>query len=230
MKQRSTDVIEQKLIAAILEGTYMINEELPSERDLAELVHSGRPAVREALQRLERDGWITIRQSKPAFVNDFWRQGNLSTIVNILRSYEHVPDHFVQYMLELRVVLLPVCVKDSITFERMNAYFLLKETEHLINDATAYAQFDWQLQKGLAALSPNPIYLLIFNSFQEIYPKLATYYFSQEKHRIASFHYYQQLMECMIQNEADRAAIITEEVMRESAEQWKKDRRGLHEE
>ena len=38
---------------------------LPSERDLADKIGVTRTTLREVLQRLARDGWLTIQHGKP---------------------------------------------------------------------------------------------------------------------------------------------------------------------
>ena len=69
--QRPNDYAEQSLVTAILEGTFAPGDTLPGERALAAELGITRPTLREALQRLARDGWLTIHQGKPTVVNDF---------------------------------------------------------------------------------------------------------------------------------------------------------------
>jgi GntR family transcriptional regulator, negative regulator for fad regulon and positive regulator of fabA len=56
---------------------------LPGERELAVQFGVTRPTLREVLQRLERDGWIEIRQGKPTRVRDYWQEGNLAVLVAV---------------------------------------------------------------------------------------------------------------------------------------------------
>src|SRR6516225_8389150 len=96
-KERSSDIIEKHLCKAIMAGDYLIGSPLPSERELAKEFGVGRPTVREALQRLGRDEWITIRQGQPAVVNDYWHDGNLTTLAHIVQNHDFVNDDFIVY-------------------------------------------------------------------------------------------------------------------------------------
>lgn len=224
MKERSTDIIEKRLVKAILDGEYKTHDALPSERELALHYEAGRPAVREALQRLERDGWITIRKSTPALVNDYWKDGNLSTIVNILKCYDHIPPEMIEHMLELRVALTPVYIRDAAEHNQIKTLSLFSGADQLEDDAAAYARFDWDLQQNLARLCSNPMYLLIINSFKDIYLLMAVQYFEDSQHRYASRQYYSELMAAILKGDYEKAEMQSRGMMRESLRLWKNKR------
>jgi GntR family negative regulator for fad regulon and positive regulator of fabA len=69
--QKPAEMAETRLLEAILSGHFPINSNLPGERELAEQIGVTRPTLREALQRLARDGWLDIQQDKPTRVRDY---------------------------------------------------------------------------------------------------------------------------------------------------------------
>lgn len=221
MKERSSEKITKQLIHSILEREWSANDPLPPERELATHYQVGRPTIREALQRLERDGWITIRKGAPAIVKDYWKHGNLMTIVNILQHQDEIPDEFIVYMLELRITLTPAYVRDALLHQRLQMISLFIPLQELTDDPKSYADFDWKLQKSIAELSSNPIFLLILNSFQDIYSKMAEKYFLESSHRKASKHYYEQFLEATLKGDLDQAQSLTKEMMTTSLELWK---------
>jgi GntR family negative regulator for fad regulon and positive regulator of fabA len=77
---RPAELAEQQLTRGILEGEFPIGSSLPAERELAARLGVTRPTLRETLQRLARDGWITIKQGKPTQIKDFWWEGNLNVL------------------------------------------------------------------------------------------------------------------------------------------------------
>ncbi|MDF2855420.1 MAG: hypothetical protein K0Q87_1271 [Neobacillus sp.] len=226
MKERSSDTIGKKIIHSILEGEFRMHEPLQSERELAAHFSVGRPTIREALQRIERDGWITIRKGMPAIVNDYWKQGNLMTIVNILQFHDEVPDEFINHMLELRISITPTYVKEAVLHHRLKVISLFVPLDDLNDDAKSYAEFDWNLQQSLAKLSPNPIYLLILNSFNEIYSKLAEKYFLESSHRLASRLYYDELLNSVLHGDVHATEDITKMMMKKSLNLWNEKRNG----
>jgi GntR family transcriptional regulator, negative regulator for fad regulon and positive regulator of fabA len=221
LKERSSDKIEKQFITKILRGEYAINTPLLSERELAEAYNVGRPTIREVLQRLERDGWITIRPGMPATINDYWKKGNLMTIVKILMSYEDIPDAFIKYMLELRISLSPSYITDAANHQPLKVISLFTHMDELKGEAEAYAEFDWNLQRSLASMSPNPIYLLILNSFKDVYLKVGEKYFSHPQNRQVSRDYYEAVLDSLLNRDVVEVERLTKEVMKKSLELWK---------
>ncbi|MEK0085142.1 transcriptional regulator NanR [Benzoatithermus flavus] len=64
-RKLSHEVLD-RLLARITRGEFAPGEHLPSERDLMNQYQVGRPAVREAMQALERMGFITITHGERA--------------------------------------------------------------------------------------------------------------------------------------------------------------------
>ncbi|WP_273834301.1 GntR family transcriptional regulator [Guptibacillus sedimenti] len=221
MIERSSEKIAKQLIRSILEKEWRTDDPLPPERELASHYQVGRPTIREALQRLERDGWITIRKGAPAIVNDYWKHGNLMTIVNILQHHDDIPDEFIVYMLELRISLTPAYVRDALLQHRLQIISLFIPLQQLTDDPKSYAEFDWKLQKSVAELSPNPVFLLILNSFENIYGKLAKKYYLEPTHRQASKVYYEQFLKATLIGDLDHAEILTKQMMATSLDLWK---------
>ncbi|MDM5251000.1 MULTISPECIES: GntR family transcriptional regulator [unclassified Lysinibacillus] len=220
-KERSSDKIENELIRSILTGVYSVGSTLPPERELAKKFGVGRPTIREALQRLGRGGWITGRKGMPAIVNDYWRNGNLSTLVNIVENHHTITDEFIMYLLELRSSLTPTYIRDAVTFNQPKVVALLANLEQLKDSPESYAAFDWELQKKCAGLAVNPIYLLILNSFDSIYLDMAKRFFSVQDHRGLSFNYYHDLLKAALKGDAMEAERLSKTTMEKSLALWR---------
>ncbi|MEI2665397.1 GntR family transcriptional regulator [Rossellomorea sp. LJF3] len=229
MKERSSDLIARDITRSILGGKLKIQEPLQSERDLASHYKVGRPTIREALQKLERDGWTRSRKGMPAVVNDYWKQGNLMTIVTILQHEEDIPDEFIVYMLELRVSITPAYFRDALENNKLKVISLFTPFEDMDDAAVTYAEFDWHIQHGVAMLSPNPIYLLILNSFKDVYIRMAEKYFSESIHRTASRDYYDTLLKWMLDGDFHQAEQTVRDMMETSIRLWKQKMNGGNE-
>lgn len=220
-QERSSDKIENEIIRFILAGSYAVGSTLPPERELAKEFGVGRPTIREALQHLGRGGWITGRKGMPAIVNDYWRNGNLTTLVNIVENHHTVTDDFIMYLLELRSALTPTYVRDAVTHNQPKLVALLANLEQLEDCAESYAAFDWDLQKKCAGLAANPIFLLVLNSFDSIYVDMAKRYFSEKDHRSLSFDYYNDLLRAALKGDAMEAERLSKTTMEKSLVLWK---------
>ena len=65
---------EEYIIESIWNNRFPPGTILPAERELSELIGVTRTTLREVLQRLARDGWLTIQHGKPTRVNNFRAQ------------------------------------------------------------------------------------------------------------------------------------------------------------
>ncbi|ANU26294.1 GntR family transcriptional regulator [Planococcus versutus] len=218
---KATDRIEKIFIQKVLKGELPPQSLLSSERELALDFEVGRPVIREVMQRLERDGWLTIRSGKRAVVNDYWEQGNLMTLNHLLTDEEHIQEEFIVYLMELRKNLAPAYTKDAVNHKALTVASLLSESENIADEPQGFAEYDWHLQKGLAAASPNPIYLLMLNSFQQLYIKTAVHYFQDGQSRQATRKYYRDLMETAMAKDGNWAEILVKKEMEDSIKRWK---------
>ncbi len=104
---KPAELAEQRLIDAILDGSFPFESTLPPERELAVKLGVTRPTLREALQRLGRDGWIEIHQGKPTRVCNPWQEGNLAVLGHLANHAGHRYPQFVQDLLTVRCLLAP---------------------------------------------------------------------------------------------------------------------------
>ena len=219
--QRPADHAEETLVAAIMDDTYPPGAKLPGERDLAAQLGVTRPTLRESLQRLERDGWITIHQGKPTVVNDFWREGGLNVLSTIVRYDQQLPPGFVTHLLEVRLIMAPDYARAAVEHDPASVRAHLVQYPELEETATAYTAFDWTLHHILTIASGNPIYPLILNGFATLYERMGRRYFAPSDARAASRAFYRALLDAFEQRDAGAAERITREVMASSIELWR---------
>ena len=104
---RPNERAEQWLVTAILDGDLPPGSTLPAERTLATQLGVTRPTLREAIQRLARDGWLTIAHGKPTVVNDYWVEGGLNVLGKLVEHQTHLSPDFIEQLLEVRRNLAP---------------------------------------------------------------------------------------------------------------------------
>jgi GntR family negative regulator for fad regulon and positive regulator of fabA len=224
--QRPAIYAEQALINAILDGTYPPGSALPGERDLAEQLGVTRPTLREALQRMERDGWINIQQGKSTQVRDIWTEGGLNVLSSLARygnqgPENHIPFDFIPRLLEVRLAMAPAYTRAAAACDENHGLIDYLSVPPNLDDAPAtYASFDWRLHHQLTVASCNPIYTLILNGFAELYAPMARIYFVQPEARAASHRFYTRLLEAIRQRDTGAAEAITREAMAESLVLW----------
>ena len=84
---------EEYIVESIWSGRFPPGTILPAERELSELIGVTRTTLREVLQRLARDGWLTIQHGKPTKVNNFWETCGLNILETLARlDQEGIPE------------------------------------------------------------------------------------------------------------------------------------------
>jgi len=218
--QKPTDLAEKQLLAAILDGSFPIGSAIPPERELAQALGITRPTLREALQRLARDGWIQIRQGKSTIVSDFWKEGNLVMLNTLSQQPGVLTQDFVPHLLEVRAALAPAYTRLAFTLASEELVKFLETYINLPDTPEAYAQADQELHHQLTLLSGNPVFTLIYNGFRKLSFQAGLRYFASAETRRYSQGYYQGLLEDARQKDTESAANRTEEVMRDSIIFW----------
>jgi GntR family transcriptional regulator, negative regulator for fad regulon and positive regulator of fabA len=213
---------EQALIQAILRGTYPAGTSLPAERGLAAHLGVTRPTLREVLQRLERDGWITIQHGKPTRVNDYWRQGGLGVLSALVKTTGAIPLEFIPWLLEVRQVLGPAYVRRAVECQPDVVVGQLSTADCLDPAAEAYAAFDWALHRCLTVNSGNPVFALILNGFAGFYEAMAVLYFADPEARDVSARFYRDLRVAALARDPQAAERIAREVLDASVELWRR--------
>ena len=193
---------------------------LPGERTLAVELGVTRPTLRVALQRLARDGWVTVRQGRATVVNNFWQDGGLNVLSGLVHHGEHLPSDFVTQLLEVRLNLAPAYTRAAVTNAPAEVSAFLNESARLNDSPESFAVYDWQLHRRLTISSGNHIYTLIMNGFSDLYAQLARGYFTSSAARSRSRRFYADLAEAAVDHNGELAEQVSRAAMLESIESW----------
>ena len=218
--QKPAELAENRLIEAILTNVFPVNSYLPPERELAVLLGVTRPTLREALQRLARDGWIEIHHGRSTRVRDYWREGNLLILSAITRNMKILPDDFVPHLLQVRVLLAPEYTRLAIHNSPSDVIRLLESIQNLPDTSADFTNADLHLHTRLTILSRNPVFTLIFNGFSDLYSVMGQRYFSIDQTRDHSRSFYKKLLSAALSNDSFLAEEVTRNVMKESSDLW----------
>src|SRR5512140_2468952 len=143
--QKPAEIAERRLLDAILSGRFAVNSVLPGERDLAIQIGVTRPTLREALQRLARDGWLDIQHGKATRVRDYWQEGNMGVLSVLAQMPSQQTPNFVAYLLEVRVLLAPTYTRQAMEQAAPEIAALLGTYADLEESPSAFAEADWKL-------------------------------------------------------------------------------------
>ena len=154
-------------IAAVLRrsiatGTLMLHDRLPPDRQLAEKHGVARGTVREALNRLAREGRVEIRPGSGTYVTE--APGRDST--SVIGSANPLELMDARFALEPHVCRLAVLHGRKADFERLAT--LCDRMEDSIGQPTAFAEADAEFHRGLVACTRNGLLAWIIDQITSV--------------------------------------------------------------
>jgi len=161
-KRKLSDDVRERLLAMIESGETRPGDVLPSERELMEQMAVGRPAIREAMQALERTGLIEIRHGERARVAepsvgrmvDQVSQSMKHLLVYSPATLEHLKETRLAFELEMvRVAARRVSDSDIRRLETT-----LRDQSAAVGDPARFRILDGQFHRDIATISGNPIW------------------------------------------------------------------------
>ncbi|AQS36446.1 transcriptional regulator, GntR family [Shewanella psychrophila] len=184
---------EKYIVRSIWEDKFPPGTILPAERELSELIGVTRTTLREVLQRLARDGWLTIQHGKPTRVNDIWETSGLNVLETIADLNPAGEPVLLEQLLSARTNISAIYFKGAVRHNPDKVLEALEQISSLDDDPQAYVDFDYQLHHTLAFNSGNPLYVLILNGFKGLYSRVGKDYFTIPKARELAFEFYEGL-------------------------------------
>ncbi|CAK9884881.1 MAG: Fatty acid metabolism regulator protein [Candidatus Erwinia impunctatus] len=184
---------EEYIINCIWSQSFPAGSILPSERELSESIGITRTTLREVLQRLARDGWLTIQHGKPTQVNNVWETSGLNLLETVVRLDTSSLPRLMDNLLSVRTNVSALFVKSMASADPEQLTQLLEKTSHVEDGAEAYSELEYTLLRELAFASGNMIYGLMINGLKGIYARIGRLYFSNPQARNLAKDFYQQL-------------------------------------
>ena len=199
---------EHYIVESIWNNHFPPGSLLPAERELSDLIGVTRTTLREVLQRLSRDGWLTIQHGKPTKVNDYWQTSSLNILDTLARLDDLGSLQLVDYLLETRTTLFALYLRATLKKDPQSVIKYLAESTKLEETTDDFVIYDWQLIHQVSQSTENPIYTLILNGFKTLYLRLGGFYFSFAETRLLALNFYTEL-KTMIEEDKDIEIIIS---------------------
>jgi len=214
------DVAEQYLIESIWNGSIAINSELPAERFLADKIGVTRTTLREVLQRLSKDGWITIRHGKPTKVNDFWETSGLNILSTLTRLDISRRSDFIDQLMSVRTNISAIILRMAAKHNNETVLEFLENTPSLDASSEEFTEFDYRFYHQVAVSSNNMIYVLILNGLQDLYRKVGIFYFSNSEARSIALNFYAEIKAVLENGESQQIMQIVRDSAFASGKIW----------
>ncbi len=186
---------EQYIVESIWRGKFEAGSILPAERELSDLIGVTRTTLREVLQRLARDGWLTIQHGKPTQVNNVWKTAGLNILDTIVRLDDDGSLTIADQLLVARANMSAIYIRLAVKNNPKALLDCLRSAEFLNDDAKSYIEFDWEMHHCSTLACGNPLYTLMLNGLRTVYFRIGEYYFSSEAARQLAKVYYLDMVQ-----------------------------------
>jgi GntR family transcriptional regulator, sialic acid-inducible nan operon repressor len=151
-----------RLIERIRSGEFHPGDQLPSERELMTSYGVGRPAVREALQALERAGIVTISHGERARVVMPTAGSMIEQIASAAQHLLSVEPGMLQHLKDARLFLETGLARRAAAGVTPESLDLLRQRldAHVEarNRLDAFLPRDMEFHREIAAMTDNPIF------------------------------------------------------------------------
>ncbi len=163
-RKLSQNVFDQ-LLEAINGGVYQHGDLLPSERHLMEAFHVGRPAVREALQDLQRLGLVIITHGEGARVVAPTAQTVLDqiavTVQHLLATSSQNLTHLKDARIFFEVGMVRLAAARAAADDVAALNRCVEEMERSVSEFSTFMKHDIEFHRQIAAVTGNPIFAAV---------------------------------------------------------------------
>lgn len=164
------ELFVQQVQDKILAGELAVGTRLPPERDMARQMQVSRAVVNGGLAELAQRGFIELRPRQGAFVADYRKSGNISTLVAIMEyNGGALANSEIRAILEVRRALEHLACElaiDNATQEDMARLGGIIDQLAVAANPRQASEIAFQFQHELAFVGGNSILPLIYYSFR----------------------------------------------------------------
>lgn len=167
-RRKLSGEVFDRMLARIRAGEFPAGSHLPSERELMEQLGVGRPSVREAIQALERMGFVTIVHGQGARMQSLSVPeviGKMSeAVLFMLANTDDMLEHLKEARLMFEVAMARLAAQRATKADIERLRVALEVHRASLDDPEKFLETDLQFHSAIAAASHNPIYVAISTS------------------------------------------------------------------
>jgi len=205
------DKVVDRILEAAKNGDFIIGKKLPIHEELQTMFGVSRNTIREALQRLESIGVVTIRQGNGTYLNDINIKRSLDKLTPILKLNNTDLSSLIVARKTLEVqtaqdAALCATEEDIREFE-----YYLNEMKACTNDVQKYTQLDMKFHLAVARSSGNAILYKFFEVISDLMHAQQEAVINSSTMVEVSRHYHTGLIEAIKARDPNKAASIMAE-------------------
>jgi GntR family transcriptional repressor for pyruvate dehydrogenase complex len=166
MKKSAPQHAAEMIQLRIRDGEYAVGSTLPGQRQLADELGVGRPAIREAISALEGLGIVEVRPGRGVFVTD----PNAPGVAQWRFASQYLPADVYAVRGSLESLAVRIAARRATTEQISHLEQLVDELAHAgeRGDVLAMSAADRGFHRTLAEIAGNPLLLEILETFDKV--------------------------------------------------------------
>ncbi|MCY4459143.1 MAG: FCD domain-containing protein [Albidovulum sp.] len=217
-RRRVHEDVAEQIENQIISGALAEGEGLPSERSLMEAFKVGRPAVREALLLLQRDGFIEISANgRPAVARPTPRNivGQLSSSARILLSSKEGERSFqdARRLFEAAIAKNAAEIATAEEIERLEAALMANRDS--IGNLEAFERTDVEFHLAIAGIGKNPVFTALHTAISEWLSQQRKVSLRITGVESSAFQRHQEIFEAIASHAPEKAWVAMDRHLRE---------------
>jgi DNA-binding FadR family transcriptional regulator len=210
-RRKLSDEVFDRLLKEIETGGYPPNTQIPSERELMAAYGVGRPAIREAMQRLEKLGLIVITHGERARVSQ-------PTVADVIGQIEHAARHILatqpqsltqlqdaRIFFEIGMVREAARLADAADVDRLEAA-LTRQASYLRRDSGRFVAADMEFHTAIAAVTRNAVLEAVSRAMLHWLSMFHASLLLWKGHETVTLEEHRIILDAIIAHDEDRAA------------------------
>ncbi|WIY52150.1 transcriptional regulator NanR [Devosia sp. YIM 151766] len=210
IRRKLSHQIEERLLAQIQNGDVAPGDPLPSERELMALYQVGRPAIREAMQNLQRMGLIEIRHGeRPKVAQPSLEQAILQmgqTMHHVLSHSESSLDHLKQARLTFEMEMARIASRSRTQLQIDEMRRLVDKQKNVAHSAPEFMELDGHFHFEIARISGNPIFAALSEALFSWLAKFHAHLVRSPGHEDLTILEHTAILDAIESGDAERAA------------------------
>jgi GntR family transcriptional repressor for pyruvate dehydrogenase complex len=171
------DSVVEAMLNAIQTGRFTPGHKIPSERVLTQEFGVSRTALREAFQKLEQLGKITIRQGDGTYLNPPTSENLRDEICLAFDLGNAGMNQYLEARESLETSAIRLAIERASVHDIEKLEQLLKEQEEYLDNTAVFAELDFKFHQTLVQTAKNHILLQFWLSIAPL--------IQEQQHRVA---------------------------------------------
>lgn len=209
--------VVQKIKQDIMSGALPAGGRLPSERDLAARFEVSRITIRTAISQLANLGFVQTLPQSGTFIRDFWNDGTLDLLIDVVSSRGPVDRDILMSLLDLRRIVEVYAVTRAVPVMDNEDIITITHTVHAMEGARdsigTLIELDYELHSHYIRKAGNRVTQLIFNSCKPVYMFYLDFFYHIPGSTESIFPHYKKLLEATEAKDGSYASYIMEQLL-----------------